>query len=264
VIAVAIVLGVSVLVLVAWLFGTRRALRDARHRGDDLSERLDAATREVERTLGELASAKSNLDDERKRVEQAKADTAAAQKEAEKSEAVARVATDRALELERVTIDASGWWALEAVRFDRAWRDHTAVGPSAPSPLAATDDPARTAVEILAEALREDSGTAIDVKWEAERVASAAPAGRLVRACEELLAVSRSADEGVITVRSGDEGTFVVSLRTEPSVALPPHVAAALEAAGSSPGTGPVGDIELTVATTNAEAAGNPARAAVV
>ena len=39
-IAIVIVLGVLVLVLAAWLFGTRRALRDARNRGDDLNERL--------------------------------------------------------------------------------------------------------------------------------------------------------------------------------------------------------------------------------
>lgn len=263
-IAIVIVLGVLVLVLAAWLFGTRRALRDARNRGDDLNERLDTATRDVERTMGELASTKSNLDEERKRVEQAKVDTEAALKEAEKSDAVARAATDRALELERVTIDAGGWWALEAVRFDRAWRDHAAVGATTPSPLATTEDPARTAVEILAEALREDSGTAIEVCWEAERPASPAPAGRLVRACEELLAVARSADEGVVTIRQSGADTYVVSLRTEPPVALPPHVAAALEAAGSTPTVTTGGGIELSVAAGNVATVGNPGPTAVV
>ena len=116
------------------------------------------------------------------------------------------------------------------------WRDHAAVGPDAPSPLADTGDPARSAVEILAEALREDSGTAIDVHWKADDPPAPAPAARLVRACEELLAVARTVDDGVIEVhqdgdgrlhRSASHGTRRSCCRLTSS--------AALEAAGSPP-----------------------------
>jgi F0F1-type ATP synthase membrane subunit b/b' len=245
--AIVVVLAVLVLVLAAWLFGTRNALREARHRGDELTERLDAATRDVERTMGDLATAESNLADERKRVNAADEAAGAAAKEAEKSDAVARAASERVLALERETVDANGLWALEAVRFDRVWRDHAAVGPDAPSPLADTVDPARAAIEILAEALREDSGTAIEVQWKADQAAAPAPAARLVRACEEVLAVARAADEGVIEVHQEGSDTYVVKVRTEPPVSVPPHVVAALEAAGCEPSAHADGRVELHI-----------------
>lgn len=247
-IAVVIVLAVLVLVLAAWLFGTRHALHEARSRGDELSERLDTANRDVERTMGDLATAESNLAAERKLVVAADEAAAASAKEADKAEAVARAATDRALALERETVDANGLWALEAMRFDRMWRDHAAVGPNAPSPLADAADPARAAVEILAEALREDSGTAIDVRWKADDTPAPAPAARLVRACEELLAVARSADEGVVDVHQDGPDTYVVRVSTEPAVAVPPHVLAALEAAGFAPLSEAQGRVELRIA----------------
>ncbi len=245
--AIIIVLAVLVLVLAAWLFGTRNALREARHHADELTARLDAATRDVERTMGDLASAESNLAAERKKVVAADHAAAASAKEAEKSDAVARAATDRALALEQNTIDAGGLWALEAVRFDRMWRDHAAVGPDVPSPLADTVDPARSAVEIIAEALREDSGTAIDVQWKAGDPPAAAPAARLVRACEEVLAVARAADDGVIEVHQHGPDTYVVRVRTEPAVSVPPHVVAALAAAGCEPEAHADGRVELRI-----------------
>jgi F0F1-type ATP synthase membrane subunit b/b' len=235
VIAVVIVLAVLLLVLAAWLYGTRSALGEARNRGDELTERLDTANRDVEKTMGDLANAESNVADERKRADLADKAAADAAREAEKSDAVARAASERALALERGTIDAAGLWAVEVVRFDRVWRDHAAVGPDAPSPLADTGDPARSAVEILAEALREDSGTAIDVHWKADDAPGPAPAARLVRACEELLAVARTVDDGVIEVHRDGDDSYVVRLRTEPPLVLPAHVTAALEAAGSPP-----------------------------
>jgi F0F1-type ATP synthase membrane subunit b/b' len=237
VIAVVIVLAVLVLVLSAWLFGTRNALREARHRGDELDERLESATRDVERAMGNVAAAEAKFDEERKRADQADADAADSAKEAEKAEAVARAAGQRVLALEQESVDASALWALEAVRFDRVWRDHAAVGPTAPSPLADTADPARSAVEILAEALREDSGTAIDVQWKADDVAAPGPAARLVRACEELFAVARSVDSGVVEVLQNGGDAYTVRLRTEPALAPPTHVVAALDAAGLDPRT---------------------------
>ena len=78
------------------------------------------------------------------------------------------------------------------------------------------------------------------------------------------LTVARSADEGVVTIRQGGSDTYVVSLRTEPPVALPPHVAAALEAAGSTPTVTAGGGIELIVAAGSVAAVGNPGPTAVV
>jgi hypothetical protein len=247
VIAILIVLAVLVLVLAAWLFGTRHALHEARNRGDELDERLTAANRDVERTMGDLATAESDLEAERTKVAAADAAAAAAAKEAEKAEAMALVATDRALALERESLDANGLWALEAVRFDRVWRDHAAVGPNVASPLADTADPARAAVEILAEALREDSGTAIEVRWKADEVLPPAPAARLVRGCEEVLAVARSADEGVVEVFQDGKDQYVLTVRTEPAIVLPGHVSAALEAAGCAPSAPGGAVVELRI-----------------
>jgi hypothetical protein len=236
--AVVIVLAVLVLVLVAWLYGTRHALREARDQGDELTARLEAANHDVERAMADVAETKSKFETERERASAATKAAEDAAKEAEKSDAVARAATERALALERRALDAGALWALEAVRFDRMWRDHAAVGPQAPSPLADTADPARAAIEILADALREDSGTAIEVQWKADEVAAPAPAARLVRACEELLAAARTVDNGVIEVHRGDvAGSFVVRVRTEPVLDAPDHVLAALEAAGFEPKT---------------------------
>jgi hypothetical protein len=184
-----------------------------------------------------VAAAEAKFDEERARADQADADAADAAKEAEKAEAVARAAGLRVLALERQSVDAGGLWALEVVRFDRVWRDHAAVGPTEPSPLAETDDPARSAVEILAEALREDSGTAIDVQWKADDAASPGPAARLVRACEELFAVARVVDSGVVEVVQTGSDTYTVRLTTEPSLPAPAHIVAALEAAGLQPKT---------------------------
>jgi hypothetical protein len=238
VIAVVIVLAVLVVVLGAWLYGTRHALREARALGDELNGRLEVANHDVERAMADVAETKSKFEAERERASAATQRAEASAKEAEKSDAVARAATERALALERRALDAGALWALEAIRFDRMWRDHAAVGPNEPSPLADTSDPARAAIEIVAEALREDSGTTIEVQWKADEVAAPAPAARLVRACEELLATARSVDNGVIEVHRGDvAGSFVVRVRTEPVLDAPDHVLAALEAAGLDPKT---------------------------
>jgi hypothetical protein len=234
VIAVVIVLAVLVLVLGAWLYGTRSALREARSRGDELGQRLEDTTRQVERAMGQVAEAESRVKSESARADAADESAAAAANEAEKAEAVARAASERALALERSTVDAPALWALEAIRFDRMWRDHAAVGPADPSPLARTDDPARAAVEILAEAVREDSGTALELRWKAEGVLGPAPAARLVRACEELFAVARRVDRGVIDVDDAGDA-FLVRLSTEPPLDPPEHVLAALDAAGCEP-----------------------------
>ena len=143
VIAVVIVLAVAVLVLAAWLYGTRNALREARNRADELNERLDAANRDVERTMGELANAESNLADERKRADRRRRGRGRGR---QGSREVRRggAGRQRTRPGPRTRNDRRrGLWAVEAVRFDRMWRDHAAVGPDAPSPLADTADPAR-------------------------------------------------------------------------------------------------------------------------
>lgn len=246
-IAVIVVLGVLVLVLATWLFGTRSALREARGRGDELEQRLEESTHEVERTMGRLAEAESRVEAERARADEERESARAAAKEAETAEAVARAASERALVLERTSVEAPGLWALEALRFDRMWRDHAGLGPDAASPLAETEDPARASLDILAGALREDSGTVMEVCWRAEVVPGPVPAARLVRAGEELFALARRADTGVAQVELDGGGEFVLRVRTEPPLAPPEHVLAALDAAGCRVVVHP-GEVEVRVA----------------
>jgi hypothetical protein len=244
VVAAIVVLSVVVLVLGAWLWASRSALSAASLRGDELADRLETATRESEVAASDALEARTRADAERGRADAAEAEVADATARAERArreadesgralrEAQARAA--RAEERSRAPLDPLGLWALEAVRLDRVWRDHAVPGPGQASPFAGTGDPARSAIEILAGALREQSGTSVEVNWEPDQPIPPAPAAWLVRAVEELLGVARASDSGRLDVEvDGDD--VVVSLRTDPPVPVPLHLIAALEAASLRP-----------------------------
>ncbi|MCU1345862.1 MAG: hypothetical protein JWL70_2128 [Acidimicrobiia bacterium] len=133
------------------------------------------------------------------------------------------------LEVERVTAqwrdatsehDAASFWALEMQRSERTWRHHVAPGFDLPCPLVGSVDPLRTAVEIEAAALREESGTGVDVEWSLER--SLDPAARLavLRQVQEQLARFAKRSDRVI-VRVSDGGDHVVA-ELMPAGALDP------------------------------------------
>jgi hypothetical protein len=244
VVAAIVVLAVSVLVLGAWLWASRSALSAARLRSDELTDRLEVATKDAEVAASDALEARTRATAEHERVvdlrarlDTATAETTEARTEAEdanRAAVEARARAARAEERSRSPLDPLGVWALETVRLDRVWRDLTAPSADQPSPFADSSDPARSAVEILAGSLREQSGTSVEVVWELHLVVPPAPAAWLVRAVEELLAVARTSDTGKLVVAvDGDDVT--VSLQSDPPVPVPLHLIAALEAANLRP-----------------------------
>lgn len=245
-VAAIIVLAVAVLVLGAWLWASRSALAESEVRATELADRLGTAEREVEQKTAELVEARGRLDEERERATKAEGALATAEQRAEDAERAAADADAARSEAEaraEEAVAAAGeplapmaLWALETVRVDRVWRDVVVAGTDQVSPLADTVDPARSAVEILAGSLREESGTSMEVIWKAEGVVPPTPGVLLVRAAEELLALARAADTGTLTVGNDSDGVWM-SLACEPPVSAPAHLVAALDAAGLRPVT---------------------------
>jgi hypothetical protein len=246
VVAVIIVLAVAVLVLAAWLWASRSALSAATIKATELGDRLEATEREAAVAQADLADSRERVERERERALTAEAATATALQRAEAAEAATMNAEVARLDAEAradkaeaeaaagAALDPMGLWALETVRLDRVWRDLVVPDPTQASPLAETSDPSRSGIEIQAGSLREQSGVSIEVVWKVDDPLAPATGALLVRAAEELLAVARAADSATLTawVEGGD---LVMSLVCDPAVALPPHLHAALDAAGLRP-----------------------------
>lgn len=137
----------------------------------------------------------------------------------------------RQLEIERVSADlrkatsghdAASLWQLEMMRSERTWRYHVAPGLDSPSPLDQPgSDQLRTAVDIEASALREESGTAVEVEWNIPRPLDPGPALVVLRQVQEHLAqFAKRSDR--ITVRVSDGGDHV---KTEVIATADPEVA---------------------------------------
>lgn len=137
-------------------------------------------------------------------------------------------ACQEALDLAVGAGEQSGLWVLEALRLERRWRESVSTGGTA-SPFDGSRAPARVALEILAEAVKEESGTSFDLTWEVDGDVAPAAALRLSRGLEEVLAVaSAGSDGGHVAVRSLDD-EVLVEVVTDPALVLPPELAAALE-----------------------------------
>jgi hypothetical protein len=108
-------------------------------------------------------------------------------------------------------------WDLEVARSERAWRNSVAINPADdPSPFESTDDPVKTAVEIEAQALREDVGALIDVEWKAEPIDSAARRLLVARVAQEMLALaSRAPGAARLVVASGEGDDGALTLEFE-------------------------------------------------
>lgn len=243
-VAVVVILAVVVLILGAALWASRSSLSAAESRVAELADRLETTEREATAAAADLSEARAKLEAERQHsteLASARDEAEARADKAERSAAEAEEArADAEARAERAEAAASdplapmALWALETVRLDRLWRDLVVPDPSTTSPLATTGDPSRSAAEIFADALREQSGTSIEVVWRVGSAVPPAPGAVLVRVVEELLAVARAADTGTLTVHD-DGDDIVVVLDTDPPVTAAAHLRAALEAAGTQP-----------------------------
>jgi hypothetical protein len=91
-----------------------------------------------------------------------------------------------------VSADAATLWALELARVDRRWHVSVAPGIDLTSPVMshAEADLPRLALEIIAQALREETGTRFTVDWQVTADLSPATALLVVRLGDEMLAAS--------------------------------------------------------------------------
>ena len=97
-------------------------------------------------------------------------------------------------ELSAGDANAEMLWGLELARSERLWRNSVAINPvDDASPFEFTEDPVRTAVEVEAQALREDVGAMITVDWRAERIESSARRLLVLRVAQEMLALAAKA-----------------------------------------------------------------------
>jgi hypothetical protein len=104
--------------------------------------------------------------------------------------------------------DATSLWELELQRSERTWRYHVAPGLDSSSPLVDVPDQLRVAVGIEASALREESGTAVDVEWNLQRPIGPGPCLAVLRYVQEQLAGFAKRSDRVL-VRVTDEGRQV-------------------------------------------------------
>jgi hypothetical protein len=234
VVVVVIILGVLVVALLVVLAMARSSVTAARSQVEVLTTRLEEATAEGEAAAADATEARARADQANVRADESAAERDALADELAESARTVDAAEKRADAAEAAAsrgLDAMGTWALETLRLDRAWRDTVASSAVDQSPFATSTDPARSGVEILCAVLREGSGTPTDLTWDLATPLGPVPAATLVRTVEELLAFARAADSASLTVEAG-EASVLVRLATEPDLALPPHLSAALEAAG--------------------------------
>jgi|GEM_PF-2779445 len=207
-------------------------------------DRLRAVEDELAETVARADAADLARGDAERAAELSEQAAAAALARAEAAEVRLVDVSGRATALEAgpPPADATSLWPLERRRLARLWRERVAVVPDDPAPVDVADDQVRAAVDVLAEASREESGVGIDVRWSLDEPVPDAHAVAVVRCVEELLAAARSSDGGELVVAAGNGGGVLLELRLEPTIELPPELVAALHDLGAAPVDGP-GDV---------------------
>lgn len=160
------------------LQGERDQLRAER---DGLSVEIEHHRRRGEELARELATAGETIEVARRDAAAAAAGAAIA---GEELESLRRRVADQAASGH----DAEALWSLELARSARRWYHSVAPGPDAPCPLVGSTDALRTAVEIEADALREEAGARIEVRWELQESLPPERALLVLRVAQELLA----------------------------------------------------------------------------
>lgn len=108
--------------------------------------------------------------------------------------------------------DTTALWALELARIERRWHLSVAPGIGLTSPLTVCepDDRLQTAVAILADALREETGTRFQIAWQVERPLPAVTALLVVRAADELLSAHALTAERIRLAVTAQAGTVTL------------------------------------------------------
>ena len=197
---------------------------------DDALERVHRARRdatEVANRLQDEVAARTALDQRRQDAE-AERDQALATSAARQAEIDALHADLDGVRAELAARPAPGGpagdpavlWALALERIERLWRTSISVRPGEPSPIETADEPLKAALEVLAEAVHEESGADITVRWEGDTPVPAARAVLALAVAESVVAGLAKSDERTeIVVRPGEEGVEIVVDAGDPAAA---------------------------------------------
>ena len=214
-----VVVGLAVAVLVV-----ERKRRRAVAAGMVADQRTVTLKAELASTRDELADARQDLSRREGELLTARAEYEVARQQlAAEQQRVGSLQVDlevRQLEIDRVTTelrravtghDAASLWQLEMMRSERTWRYNVAPGLDSASPLDDPDaDQLHVAVDIEASAVREQSGTAVEVEWTMTRRIDPGPSLAVLRQVQEQLArFAKRSDR--VTVRVVDGGDHVTT-----------------------------------------------------
>lgn len=101
-------------------------------------------------------------------------------------------------------------WQLALRRAEQTWRLSVAIDRTGPSPLADTEDPFRTAVEIEVDAAREEAGAVIEIEWVGDAPVPAHRAAVGLALVRDLVdSLGTTADRTTMTVRCEDDALEV-------------------------------------------------------
>lgn len=196
-----------------------RTAAEAAAAAEQARQQADAARDEAATALEHTSAA------ERAAIE-AKDLADAAEREATEARTRAEAAEAERDQMVRLS-HPDGAWALDHLRLERLWHDRLSLPGEDSSPLAPLDDPTRvespalrSAVHVLTEASREETGVVIDLEWGIAEALPPALASAVVRLAEELVAAAREADGGQLDVRL-DDRDVVLRLSTEPAIEMP-------------------------------------------
>lgn len=214
---VAVAATVALAVLVARLHRERTTLGDERTR---LEQRVHALEADLATAGDELAAARAAAEAAGEEAAAAQAEVAATRAEADATAERAAEAEQRVSDLDAriAALRAAGGdpallWSLELERTARRWRHSVAPGPATTTPLATSTNVLRTAVEIVAAAVNEESGTAVRVAWElGDDEVPDAVALQVLRTADELVAAAAMVTDHAVLTVSRDEGGVRVAI----------------------------------------------------
>lgn len=121
-----------------------------------------------------------------------------------------RAAADALRDQLLVSADAATLWALELARVDRRWHVSVAPGIDLTSPVMSSveSELPHVALDIIAAALREETGTRFSIDWRLTQPLSLAAAVLVVRLGDEMLAASALKCE-LVQLQVASAGDFV-------------------------------------------------------
>jgi hypothetical protein len=150
------------------------AAAEAEERARLADQARDDALERVQRSRRDAAEVAARLTEET--AARAEAEAAVERSAGERARVEAELAT-RTAELEAVRAElasrpvgagdqgAEVLWDLALGRIERLWRTSIALLPEDPSPLEGSEDPLRSATEVVVDAAREEAGADIELVW---------------------------------------------------------------------------------------------------